>query len=61
MYTRNINIISNYRILKELKQLTIENLCERRILLMSLLITCCDLSDQIKPWPTTLNVAVNKF
>lgn len=48
-----------YRIFKQLKNLTQENLKDNTMLLMSLLITCCDLSDQIKPWPTTHYVAVS--
>lgn len=48
------------RILNDLKQLTIDNIKENSMLLMSLIITCCDLSDQVRPWPTTQNVAVKK-
>lgn len=46
------------RILNDLKELTLDNVKENSMLLMSLLITCCDLSDQVRPWPTTQNVAV---
>ena len=45
--------------MKDLEKLDHENIKENPRLLMSLLITCCDLSDQVRPWPTTLNVAVS--
>lgn len=53
------DLAHHFRIMSELKTLTIENLKEHRRLLISLLITCCDLSDQIRPWPSTQNVAVS--
>ncbi|CAD7085831.1 unnamed protein product [Hermetia illucens] len=51
------DLANHFRIFKQLKNLTQENLKDNTMLLMSLLITCCDLSDQIKPWPTTHYVA----
>lgn len=52
------DLANHFRILNDLKKLTPDNLKENRMLLMSLLITCCDLSDQTLPWPMTKKIAV---
>lgn len=51
------DLANHFRIFKQLKELRPDNLKDNTNLLMSLMITCCDLSDQIKPWPTTHYVA----
>jgi cGMP-dependent 3',5'-cyclic phosphodiesterase len=51
------DLANHFRILKDLKSLTSENICENQRLLLSLLITCCDLNDQIKSWDTVYRVA----
>jgi cGMP-dependent 3',5'-cyclic phosphodiesterase len=53
------DLANHFRIMNQLKQLTPENIHEEQRLLMSLLITCCDLNDQIKSWPTVHRVAVS--
>lgn len=45
--------------MNDLKQLKPDNLHTEQKLLLSLLITCCDLNDQIKGWPTVHRVAVS--
>lgn len=52
---------SFFRILKDLKALDASNLQNNQMLLMSLIMTCCDLSDQVRPFPTSQNVAVSKL
>uniref|UniRef100_A0A1B0D2T1 Phosphodiesterase n=1 Tax=Phlebotomus papatasi TaxID=29031 RepID=A0A1B0D2T1_PHLPP len=51
------DLAQHFRILANLRQLTPENLKEKPMHLLSLMMTCCDLSDQVKPWPTTQIVA----
>lgn len=51
------DIALHFGILRELQQLTAENVRSRKHLLMSLLMTCCDLSDQVRPWQTHREVA----
>uniref|UniRef100_A0A1B0CBD1 Phosphodiesterase n=1 Tax=Lutzomyia longipalpis TaxID=7200 RepID=A0A1B0CBD1_LUTLO len=51
------DLAQHFRILANLRQLTPGNLKGNPMLLLSLMMTCCDLSDQIKPWPTTQFVA----
>lgn len=53
------DLAQHFRILANLRQLTPENLKEKPMHLLSLMMTCCDLSDQVKPWPTTQVVAVS--
>lgn len=50
---------NNFRILKDLKELDSTNLQNNQMLLMSLIMTCCDLSDQVRSFVTSQNVAVN--
>uniref|UniRef100_A0A1Q3FUB5 Phosphodiesterase n=2 Tax=Culex tarsalis TaxID=7177 RepID=A0A1Q3FUB5_CULTA len=53
------DLANHFRILPHLKRLRAENLAEpaNQRLLLSLMITCCDLSDQIKSWKTVQHVA----
>lgn len=51
------DLAQHFRIFNEIKRLERKNLKNKQRLLLSLLITCSDLNDQIKPWPTTHNVA----
>ncbi|XP_059616189.1 cGMP-dependent 3',5'-cyclic phosphodiesterase-like isoform X2 [Phlebotomus argentipes] len=51
------DLAQHFRIISNLRQLTMENLKLKPMLFLSLLMTCCDLSDQVKPWPTTQFVA----
>lgn len=53
------DLAHHFSILRDLQELNASNLIEKRKLLMPLMITSCDLSDQIKPWPTTQHVAVS--
>lgn len=53
------DLAQHFRIMSDLKELNSDNIYKNPRLLMSLLITCSDLNDQIKPWPTTHNVAVS--
>ncbi|XP_053697304.1 cGMP-dependent 3',5'-cyclic phosphodiesterase-like [Sabethes cyaneus] len=53
------DLSNHFRIMKKLKKLRADNLSEsaNQRLLLSLMITCCDLSDQIKSWETVQHVA----
>lgn len=51
------DLANHFRIFKELKGLTPENIQDNQRLLLSLLITCGDLNDQIKRWTTVHRVA----
>lgn len=51
------DLANHFRILKELKQLNADNIQGKQRLLLSLLITSCDLNDQIKSWRTVQRVA----
>jgi cGMP-dependent 3',5'-cyclic phosphodiesterase len=51
------DLANHFRIFKDLKNLNAENIGENQRLLLSLLITCCDLNDQIKSWSTVKTVA----
>uniref|UniRef100_A0A182J7G4 Phosphodiesterase n=1 Tax=Anopheles atroparvus TaxID=41427 RepID=A0A182J7G4_ANOAO len=53
------DLANHFRILPRLKRLRAENLAEgaNQRLLLSLMITCCDLNDQIKSWNTVQHVA----
>ncbi|XP_058120991.1 cGMP-dependent 3',5'-cyclic phosphodiesterase-like [Anopheles ziemanni] len=53
------DLANHFRILPRLKKLRAENLAEgaNQRLLLSLMITCCDLNDQIKSWKTVQHVA----
>jgi cGMP-dependent 3',5'-cyclic phosphodiesterase len=51
------DLANHFRILNDLKKLTSNNLHENQRLLLSLIITCCDLNDQIKAWSTVYRVA----
>lgn len=51
------DIALHFGILGELQQLNGANVRDRKHLLMSLLMTCCDLSDQVRPWQTNREVA----
>lgn len=51
------DLAHHFSILKDLQGLSSTNLGDKRRLLMPLMITSCDLSDQVKPWPTTQHVA----
>lgn len=55
------DLANHFRILKDLKNLTSESIHTEQRLLLSLLITCCDLNDQIKVWPQVHTVAVSWF
>lgn len=52
------DLANHFRIFKDLKNLTSETIHENQRLLLSLLISCCDLNDQIKSWTTVHRVAV---
>lgn len=54
------DLAHHFSILKDLQQMTSTNFVDKRRLLMPLMITNCDLSDQVKPWPTTQHVAVRE-
>ncbi|XP_063702295.1 cGMP-dependent 3',5'-cyclic phosphodiesterase-like [Culicoides brevitarsis] len=62
-YLRNLildtDLANHFRKLNDIKTLTSENITteENRALLMSLLITSCDLNDQVKTWETVHTVA----
>jgi cGMP-dependent 3',5'-cyclic phosphodiesterase len=51
------DLANHFRLFKELKSLTPDNLGENQRPLLSLLMTCCDLNDQIKSWKTVQKVA----
>lgn len=51
------DLANHFRILRDLKTLTPENATDNKRLLLSLLMTCCDLNDQIKVWSTVQRVA----
>ncbi|XP_062545703.1 cGMP-dependent 3',5'-cyclic phosphodiesterase-like [Armigeres subalbatus] len=53
------DLANHFRIMPHLKRLQPQNLSEgsNQRLLLSLMITCCDLSDQIKSWKTVQHVA----
>nr|XP_029712454.1 cGMP-dependent 3',5'-cyclic phosphodiesterase-like isoform X1 [Aedes albopictus]XP_029712459.1 cGMP-dependent 3',5'-cyclic phosphodiesterase-like isoform X1 [Aedes albopictus] len=53
------DLANHFRIMPYLKRLRPENLSEgsNQRLLLSLMITCCDLSDQVKSWRTVQHVA----
>lgn len=51
------DLANHFRILKELKTLNAENIHDNQRVLLSLLMTCCDLNDQIKSWRTVHKVA----
>jgi cGMP-dependent 3',5'-cyclic phosphodiesterase len=53
------DLANHFRIFKEIKNLTSENIQENpnQRVLLSLLMTCCDLNDQIKTWSTVQRVA----
>lgn len=51
------DLANHFRILKDLKNLTSENIIDNQRLLLSLIITCCDLNDQVKSWDTVYRVA----
>lgn len=51
------DLANHFRIYKELQTLNPENISENRRVLLSLLMTCCDLNDQIKAWSTVQRVA----
>lgn len=53
------DLAHHFSILRDLQELNSENLGDKRRHLMPLMITSCDLSDQVKPWPTTQHVAVS--
>lgn len=57
------DLANHFRKFKYLQQLNSQNIfnVQHQRLLMSLLITCCDLNDQIKSWNTVQQVAVSKF
>lgn len=51
------DLANHFRIFKELKKLNPDNIQENQRVLLSLLMTCCDLNDQIKSWRTVHRVA----
>lgn len=51
------DLANHFRIFKEIKSLNSENIQENQRVLLSLLMTCCDLNDQIKTWSTVQRVA----
>ncbi|XP_053672603.1 cGMP-dependent 3',5'-cyclic phosphodiesterase-like [Anopheles nili] len=53
------DLANHFRILPRLKKLRSENMTEgsNQRLLLSLMITCCDLNDQVKSWKTVQHVA----
>ncbi|KAG5676829.1 hypothetical protein PVAND_006636 [Polypedilum vanderplanki] len=51
------DLANHFRIFKDLKNLTTDNIKDTPRLLLSLLITCSDLNDQIKTWSTVYRVA----
>lgn len=51
------DLANHFRSFKELKKLNPESLHDKQRLLLSLLMTCCDLNDQIKNWTTVHRVA----
>ncbi|KAG4076228.1 hypothetical protein HA402_014777 [Bradysia odoriphaga] len=51
------DLANHFRILKDLQALDSTNLKDNQMLLMSLLMTCCDLSDQVRSFPTSRDVA----
>lgn len=51
------DLANHFRIFKDLKKLTSDNIKDNQRMLLSLLITCCDLNDQIKTWATVYRVA----
>uniref|UniRef100_A0A336L6K6 Phosphodiesterase n=1 Tax=Culicoides sonorensis TaxID=179676 RepID=A0A336L6K6_CULSO len=51
------DLANHFRKLNDIKKLNSDNVKENQELLMSLLITCCDLNDQVKSWETVHNVA----
>lgn len=51
------DLANHFRIFKDLKKLNADNIQNHQRLLLSLLITCCDLNDQIKTWTTVYRVA----
>lgn len=55
------DLANHFRKFKSLQQLNSQNIfnIDNQRLLMSLLITCCDLNDQIKSWQTVQHVAVS--
>jgi cGMP-dependent 3',5'-cyclic phosphodiesterase len=55
------DLANHFRIIGQLKLLNATNVYEPRNQrhLLSLLITCCDLNDQIKSWKTVQHVAVS--
>lgn len=54
------DLANHFRKFRNMQQLTGDNIfdAQNQRLLMSLLITCCDLNDQIKAWSTVQHVAV---
>jgi cGMP-dependent 3',5'-cyclic phosphodiesterase len=53
------DLANHFRILRQLKLLKRDELVQKQRLLMSLIITCCDLNDQVKSWGTVQQVAVS--
>lgn len=51
------DLANHFRQFKELKMLNPDNIQENHRVLLSLLMTCCDLNDQIKTWNTVHRVA----
>jgi cGMP-dependent 3',5'-cyclic phosphodiesterase len=51
------DLANHFRIFKDLKSLTSDNIKDNSRMLLSLLITCSDLNDQIKSWSTVYSVA----
>jgi cGMP-dependent 3',5'-cyclic phosphodiesterase len=51
------DLANHFRIFKEIKTLNAENIPDNQRVLLSLLMTCCDLNDQIKIWSTVQRVA----
>ncbi|CRK94393.1 CLUMA_CG007900, isoform A [Clunio marinus] len=51
------DLANHFRIFKQLKTLNPENIVDNQRMLLSLLMTCCDLNDQIKMWTTVHSVA----
>lgn len=58
---KNIDFLISFnsRILNHLKDLTLDTIAENKRNFLSLLMTCCDLSDQARPWATNEHVAVS--
>jgi cGMP-dependent 3',5'-cyclic phosphodiesterase len=51
------DLANHFRIFKDLKKLNADNVQNHQRMLLSLLISCCDLNDQIKTWTTVYRVA----